>query len=119
MRLILTVALSLFMSGIFGAAAIAAQPASATAPEGIIGTWRLVSFEDVEDGKVIRRFGEKPVGLASFLPRARSLLWLERSAGARADCPLRPALGQRHDVCALFAVGRSGLFPAWMARTSL
>lgn len=44
MRLILTVALPLFISGIFGATAIAAPPASATAPEGGIGTWRLVSI---------------------------------------------------------------------------
>lgn len=32
-------------------------------PAGIVGTWRLVKFEDVEDGKIIRRFGEKPNGL--------------------------------------------------------
>ncbi len=43
-----------------------ARPAESmlpTTPKGIAGTWRLVSFEDVEDGKIIRRFGEKPVGL--------------------------------------------------------
>ena len=40
--------------------------ASATdspAPAGLVGTWRLVSFEDVENGQTIRRFGDKPLGL--------------------------------------------------------
>lgn len=45
------------------AAVLAAPPAYAGGKKGLVGTWRLVAFEDVEDGKVIRRFGEKPVGL--------------------------------------------------------
>ena len=44
-------------------AAIATPPTNAAASKGIVGTWRLVSFEDVENGKMIQRFGEKPVGL--------------------------------------------------------
>lgn len=43
----------------------AATPAAAApaAANGIVGTWRLVTFEDVENGKTIRRFGDKPIGL--------------------------------------------------------
>jgi Lipocalin-like domain len=33
------------------------------APPGLVGTWRLVSFEDVIDGQTTRPFGEKPLGL--------------------------------------------------------
>lgn len=36
---------------------------SGAAPKGIVGSWRLARFEDIEDGQVIRRFGDKPVGL--------------------------------------------------------
>ena len=43
--------------------AATAPPANAAAPAGLVGTWRLVSFEDFEDGKIIRRFGERPMGL--------------------------------------------------------
>ena len=31
--------------------------------DALVGTWRLVSFEDVENGKTIHRYGEKPLGL--------------------------------------------------------
>jgi hypothetical protein len=43
----------------------AATPTAAApaATDGIVGTWRLVTFEDVEDGKILRPFGEKPLGL--------------------------------------------------------
>lgn len=40
-----------------------ASAAEARSRGGIVGTWRLVKFEDVEDGKTIHRFGEKPRGL--------------------------------------------------------
>ena len=43
--------------------AATAPPANAVTSAELVGTWRLVSFEDVEDGKIIRRFGERPVGL--------------------------------------------------------
>lgn len=41
----------------------AASAGDARPRGGIVGTWRLVKFEDVEDGKTIHRFGEKPLGL--------------------------------------------------------
>ena len=46
-----------------GTTSVPTPPTSAGAPANLVGTWRLVSFEDVEDGKIVRRFGERPVGL--------------------------------------------------------
>ena len=46
-----------------GTTFVQTPPTSAGAPANLVGTWRLVSFEDVEDGKIIRRFGERPMGL--------------------------------------------------------
>ena len=40
-----------------------ASAADSSVPAGLVGTWRLVSFEDVENGQTIRRFGEKPLGI--------------------------------------------------------
>jgi hypothetical protein len=44
-------------------AVVVASAGNSPAPAGLVGTWRLVSFEDVENGKTIRQFGEKPLGL--------------------------------------------------------
>jgi hypothetical protein len=46
--------------------AVSAWPQSATpasAHDALIGTWRLVAFEDVETGKKVHPYGEKPLGL--------------------------------------------------------
>jgi hypothetical protein len=46
--------------------AVPASPQSATpapARDALVGTWRLISFEDVENGKKVYRYGEKPLGL--------------------------------------------------------
>jgi hypothetical protein len=43
-----------------------ATPASAR--DALVGTWRLVSFEDVENGKKVHRYGEKPLGLFIYTP---------------------------------------------------
>jgi Lipocalin-like domain len=51
----------LFLCTLF--AAVVADAADSHAPAGLVGTWRLVSFEDVESGHIIRRFGDKPLGL--------------------------------------------------------
>jgi len=44
-------------------AVVVANTAESHAPNGLVGTWRLVSFEDVEGGQTVRRFGDKPLGL--------------------------------------------------------
>jgi hypothetical protein len=45
----------LFLCTLF--AAVVAGDAASHAPADLVGTWRLVSFEDVESGQTIRRFG--------------------------------------------------------------
>jgi hypothetical protein len=42
--------------------------APAPARDALVGTWRLVSFEDVENGKKVHRYGEKPLGLFIYTP---------------------------------------------------
>ncbi len=51
----------LFLYALF--AALAAGAADPRAPAGLVGTWRLVSFEDFENGQLIHRYGAKPLGL--------------------------------------------------------
>jgi hypothetical protein len=42
---------------------VGARTADAPTPAGLVGTWRLVSFEDLENGTTVRQFGDKPLGL--------------------------------------------------------
>lgn len=49
----------LLICALFGVVASAADSQAS----GLVGTWRLVSFEDVENGKTIYEFGDKPLGL--------------------------------------------------------
>lgn len=42
---------------------VGASAADLDAPARLVGTWRLVAFEDVDNGQTIRRFGDKPLGL--------------------------------------------------------
>jgi Lipocalin-like domain len=42
---------------------VVAGAADSPAASGLVGTWRLVSFEDVKNGKTLHEFGEKPLGL--------------------------------------------------------
>ena len=48
---------------VFLLVALTAAAADAPAPAGLVGTWRLVAFEDVAKGQTIHRYGEKPLGL--------------------------------------------------------
>ncbi len=64
--------------------------ASATdlqAPAGLVGTWRLVSFEDVENGKTIREFGNKPVGLFIYTADGHVAIQIANSANPRCVAP--------------------------------
>lgn len=50
---------ALSMAVFAGGVGVAAQP-----PEkSLIGTWRLVEYTNVRDGKVVRAFGDKPLGI--------------------------------------------------------
>lgn len=63
------------------------QPVS---PIGIVGTWRLVKFEDFEDGKTIRRFGESPVGLFVYTADGHVSIQIANPAN-----PIRIAPGKK------------------------
>lgn len=48
---------------VFLLVALTAAATDSPAPAGLVGTWRLVAFEDVAKGQTIHRYGEKPLGL--------------------------------------------------------
>lgn len=64
-----------------------APPVTAAAPKDLVGTWRLVSFEDVEDGKVIRPFGEKPVGLFVYTDDGHIIIQIANPANPACYAP--------------------------------
>ena len=53
-------AVLLCLCALFG---VVASALNLQARPALVGTWRLVSFEDVENGKTIRQFGNKPLGM--------------------------------------------------------
>jgi uncharacterized protein (TIGR02246 family) len=74
-----------------------------TAPKGIVGTWRLVSFEDVEDGKIIRPFGEKPVGLFVYTADGHVIIQIANPANPPCYAPGKKYGRGKMDDRALFA----------------
>lgn len=83
------------------AAAMAAPPAYAGAQEDLVGTWRLVTFEDVEDGKVIRRFGEKPVGLFFYTADGHVIIQIANPANPACIAPSKKSGPGKKDDLAL------------------
>jgi len=61
-------------------------------PKGIVGTWRLVRFEDFEDGKTIRRFGEKPNGLFVYTDDGHVIIQISNPANPACITPAKLAL---------------------------
>jgi ketosteroid isomerase-like protein len=70
-------------------------------PKGIVGTWRLVTFEDVEDGKVIRRFGEKPLGLFVYTADGHVIIQIANPANPACVTQGKKSLPGRKDDIAL------------------
>lgn len=70
-----------------GTATVQTSPAKPGTADGLVGTWRLVSFEDVEDGKIIRRFGEKPVGLFVYMADGYVSIQIANSANPACLAP--------------------------------
>lgn len=62
------------------------------APKGIVGTWRLVRFEDFENGKTIRRFGEKPTGLFVYTADGHIIIQIANPANPACITPAKSAL---------------------------
>jgi ketosteroid isomerase-like protein len=60
---------------------------SAPVPSALVGTWRLVSFEDVEDGKIVRPFGEKPDGLFVYTADGHVIIQIAHPANPKCYAP--------------------------------
>lgn len=63
-----------------------------SASTSIVGTWRLVRFEDVEDGKAVRRFGEKPKGLFVYTADGHVMIQIANPANPVCLTPEKNAL---------------------------
>lgn len=70
-------------------------------PAGIVGTWRLVAFEDVEDGKVIRRFGDKPNGLFVYTADGHVIIHIANPANPNCIAPSKKTGPGKKDELAL------------------
>ena len=86
--------------------AATAPPANATTPADLVGTWRLISFEDVEDGKIIRPFGEKPVGLFVYTADGHVIIQIANPANPACYAPGKKSGRGKMDDRALFACSR-------------
>jgi hypothetical protein len=72
-------------SSISVSAASASNPAAAAGEPGLVGTWRLVRFEDTaKDGKVTYGFGEHPLGYFVYDPTGHLSVQIMRNP------PLKP-----------------------------
>jgi predicted ester cyclase len=79
----------------------AQQQQQQVSPAGIVGTWRLVKFEDVEDGKVIRRFGEKPNGLFAYTVDGHVIIQIANPANPNCIAPSKKSGPGKKDDLAL------------------
>jgi ketosteroid isomerase-like protein len=72
-----------------------ARPAESmlsSAATSIVGTWRLLRFEDFDDGKVVRRFGEKPNGLFVYTADGHLMIQIANPANPVCITPAKSAL---------------------------
>lgn len=74
------------------AGAAAAQPI-----KGLAGTWRLVSYYDVENGNTVHRFGEKPVGLFVFTADGHAAIQIASAANPACLAPAKKSGAGRKD----------------------
>ena len=78
-----------------------ARPAESMLPggpsKGIVGTWRLVTFEDVENGKVIRRFGDKPNGLFVYTADGHVIIHIANPANPICIAPSKKSGPDKKD----------------------
>ena len=81
--------------------AATAPSANAASPAALVGTWRLVSFEDVEDGKIIRRFGERPMGLFVYTADGHVSIQISNPANPACIAPAKKSGPGKKDDLAL------------------
>jgi hypothetical protein len=78
-----------------------ASAADSSVPAGLVGTWRLVSFEDVENGQTIRRFGEKPLGIFIYTADGHVAIQIANPANPVCVAPgKKSGPGRKDDVAA-------------------
>jgi predicted ester cyclase len=77
----------LHLSEQLGFALATAKDQASTADTDIVGTWRLVSFEDVEDGKIVRPFGDKPNGLFVYTADGHVIIHIAHPANPACYAP--------------------------------
>jgi hypothetical protein len=78
-----------------------ASAADLSVPAGLVGTWRLVSFEDVENGQTIRRFGEKPLGIFIYTADGHVAIQIANPANPVCVAPgKKSGPGRKDDVAA-------------------
>jgi hypothetical protein len=78
-----------------------ASAADSPAPAGLVGTWRLVSFEDVENGQTIRRFGDKPLGIFIYTADGHVAIQIANPANPVCVAPgKKSGPGRKDDVAA-------------------
>ena len=78
-----------------------ASAADSPVPAGLVGTWRLVSFEDVENGQTIRRFGEKPLGIFIYTADGHVAIQIANPANPVCVAPgKKSGPGRKDDVAA-------------------
>ena len=63
-----------------------AQSASVAGP--LVGTWRLLRFEDVENGQTIHRYGERPIGLFIYTADGHVAIQIANPANPACAAPL-------------------------------
>jgi hypothetical protein len=78
--------------------AVAADPVP---PPALVGTWRLVAFEDVEGGRTIRRFGDKPLGLFIYTADGHVAIQIANPAIPACVSPGKQNLPGRKDKLAV------------------
>jgi lipocalin-like protein len=78
-------------------AGIVANAADAPAPT-LVGTWRLVSAEDVEGGRTIHRYGDKPIGLFVYTADGHVSIQIANSANPVCVAPGKTSAPGREGV---------------------
>lgn len=79
--------ISAILFGLCALSGVAASAEDLQGAAGLVGTWRLVSFEDVENGKTIREFGNKPLGLFIYTADGHVAIQIANPANPRCVAP--------------------------------
>ena len=82
---------------LFALASSAAAQAEANFGPGIVGTWQLVEFEDVEDGRIVHAFGPRPLGLFIYTADGHVAIQIANPANPSCVAPSKASRPGRTD----------------------